>query len=130
MSLVQEKISVTEGDSNISVCLKVQGLGNGVLKIPLTVRLGSTALNSFTNITGDFSIDSLEVIFPANSSNGNTRCITVSVEDDDILEGDNQQFLIQTESISPANANLVPGDKTVITIADNDEDGKSTFQLE
>ena len=122
---------MTEGDSNISICLEVQGLGNGVLKIPVTVQLGSTALNSFTNITEDFSIDSLEVIFPANlTSNGNTQCITVFVEDDNILEGDNQQFLIQTESISPANANLVPGDKTVITIADNDEDGKSPFQLE
>ena len=65
----------------------------------------------------DFVMTTSDQTFISGSSNGSTRCLNVSIHEDNTLEG-NQIFSV---NLSTEDSNVVLGTAiTVITIIDND----------
>ena len=77
----------------------------------------STALSSFDYI----SVSSAEV-FTAGSTDNTTRCVDITIIDNNVLEGD-KTFTVALTTADP-DVMLLSAGETVVTITDND--GKGT----
>ena len=65
--MVNETI-LQEGGENASICLRIDGLGSGSLKTPISVQLEINETSSTDS--SDYTISGLEVVFPEASVTG------------------------------------------------------------
>ena len=77
----------------------------------------------------DFSADMLEVVFPAGTTDGTVLRDSLSIMNDDNLEG-THQFLVHITGVTPDLMNQVITDPVDATVEISDDEGGCCIQMQ
>ena len=75
------------------------------------------------------SPDMLEVVFPAGTTDGTVLCDSLSIMNDDNLEG-THQFLVHITGVTPDLMNQVITDPVDATVEISDDEGGCCIQMQ
>ncbi len=127
---VESMLSVGEGDGMVRVCATLSALedternvtislttsdGTGILNVKGVLNYSPHRIAAM--VVDDYIRFSSNNTFSSGSIDNDTRCVDVSIVDDDVLEG-NQNFIVTLTTPDP---NVILGNEmTTVAIIDND----------